>query len=175
MNVTGVVDMLGCGGTRAHISDTAAFNQAQPREHCAFGWAPRAELAGAPAPRPPQPLGSASVNEDPENSYPSPYKRPWELEQGWKGGLSPRPASQLLCWTPSEAWPAEVKCIRAHYRSLPGQFRPQAGDSWQPAQGTGKDMPLRGRSPGGLEKDWVSWSYQGTQTEAASQWRHSHS
>lgn len=78
--------------------------------------------------------------------------RPWEPEQGWKEELCPRPASQPLCWTPSEAWPAEVKRIRTHYHSLPGQFRPQAGDSWQSAQGTGKDMPPRGRNPGGWKR-----------------------
>lgn len=62
------------------------------------------------------------------------------------------PAAQLLCWAPLEAWPAEVRCIRTHYRSLPGQLRPQAGDSWQSGQGTEKDMPQRGRSPGGRRR-----------------------
>lgn len=64
-------------------------------------------------------------------------------------GSGPRgPTVQLLSRVPLEAWPVEVKCIRTHYRSLPGQLRPQAGDSWQSVQGTGKDMPQRGRSPG---------------------------
>lgn len=58
------------------------------------------------------------------------------------------PAVQLQCWVPLEAWPVEVKCIRIHYSSLPGQPRPQAGDSWQSMQGTGKDEEAQGDGEG---------------------------
>lgn len=112
---------------------------------------------GPPTPRPPQPLGLASVNEDPENSCPSLYKWPWELETEVKGGAQLEALYRSYCarclWRLGLLRSNVSELITAHFQACSIPRLQTAGDPpkegktchrEEEAQGAGTGLGLLG-------------------------------